>query len=79
MVQLLISLICLISVSTPTQTLPMMSTMPMGPSQQAGFLFRSVWLPLIVTFPTGQSKSTLYVSIHVKGLIVVYFNVFHLM
>lgn len=41
----------------------MMSTLPMvpGASQQAGFLFRSVWLPLIVTFPTGQSKSTLYV------------------
>lgn len=49
------------AISTPTQTLPMMSTLPMvpGASQQAGFLFRSVWLPLIVTFPTGQSKSTL--------------------
>lgn len=53
-------------VSTPTQTLPMMSTLPMvpGASQQAGFLFRSLWLPLIVTFPTGQSKSTLYVTNH---------------
>lgn len=46
--------------SMNAQQMPMGSSMPMsgGPSQQAGFLFRGVWYPLIVTFPTGQSKST---------------------
>lgn len=28
-----------------------------GISPQSGFYFRGVWLPLVVTFPTGQSKS----------------------
>lgn len=33
---------------------------PAGPgiSPQPGFLLRGVWLPLVVTFPTGQAKST---------------------
>lgn len=32
---------------------------PAGPgvSPQPGFLLRGVWLPLVATFPTGQSKS----------------------
>lgn len=30
-----------------------------GVSPQPGFLFRGVWLPLVVTFPIGQTKSTL--------------------
>lgn len=29
-----------------------------GISPQPGFLLRGVWLPVVVTFPTGQSKST---------------------
>lgn len=29
-----------------------------GVSPQPGFLFRGVWLPLVSTFPIGQSKST---------------------
>ncbi|XP_039437762.1 protein MON2 homolog [Culex pipiens pallens] len=34
--------------------------LPVGPgiSPQPGFLFRGVFLPLVVTFPSGQSKST---------------------
>lgn len=46
--------------SMNSQQLPAGNNLPMnaGPSQQAGFLFRGVWYPLIVTFPTGQSKST---------------------
>jgi Dimerisation and cyclophilin-binding domain of Mon2/Guanine nucleotide exchange factor in Golgi transport N-terminal len=30
-----------------------------GISPQPGFLFRGVWLPLVITFPTGQAKSSL--------------------
>ncbi|CAH1153236.1 unnamed protein product [Phaedon cochleariae] len=29
-----------------------------GISAQSGFLLRGVWLPIVVTFPTGQAKST---------------------
>jgi hypothetical protein len=34
--------------------------LPAGPgvSPQPGFLLRGVWLPIVVTFPTGQTKST---------------------
>lgn len=34
--------------------------LPAGPgvSPQPGFLLRGVWLPIVVTFPTGQAKST---------------------
>lgn len=32
--------------------------LPVGVSPQPGFLFRGVWLPLVATFPIGQSKST---------------------
>lgn len=33
--------------------------LPVGPgvSPQSGFLFRGVWYPLVITFPTGQTKS----------------------
>lgn len=44
------------------QQMPMGNNVPInaGPSQpvMAGFLLRGVWYPLIVTFPTGQTKST---------------------
>uniref|UniRef100_A0A182JBS9 Protein MON2 homolog n=1 Tax=Anopheles atroparvus TaxID=41427 RepID=A0A182JBS9_ANOAO len=38
----------------------LMGGMPVGPgiSPQPGFIFRGVFLPLVVTFPSGQSKST---------------------
>lgn len=43
------------------QTTPpaMIAGLPVGPgmSPQSGFYFRGVWLPLVMTFPTGQSKS----------------------
>lgn len=43
------------------QTTPpaMIAGLPVGPgmSPQSGFFFRGVWLPLVMTFPTGQSKS----------------------
>lgn len=29
-----------------------------GVSPQPGFLFRGVWLPLVITFPIGQTKAT---------------------
>lgn len=29
-----------------------------GVTPQPGFLFRGVWLPLVITFPSGQTKST---------------------
>lgn len=37
-----------------------LSGLPAGPgvSPQPGFLLRGVWLSLVVTFPTGQSKAT---------------------
>lgn len=43
------------------QTTPpaMIAGLPVGSgmSPQSGFFFRGVWLPLVMTFPTGQSKS----------------------
>lgn len=43
------------------QTTPpaMIAGLPVGPgmSPSSGFYFRGVWLPLVMTFPTGQSKS----------------------
>lgn len=37
----------------------MIAGLPVGPgmSPQSGFFFRGIWLPLVMTFPTGQSKS----------------------
>lgn len=34
--------------------------LPAGPgvSPQPGFLLSGVWLPLVITFPTGQAKAT---------------------
>lgn len=34
--------------------------MPTGPgvSPQPGFFSRGVWLPVVITFPTGSTKST---------------------
>lgn len=41
------------------QSSQMISGLQVGPgmSPQSGFFFRGVWLPLVMTFPTGQSKS----------------------
>nr|XP_018911594.1 PREDICTED: protein MON2 homolog isoform X1 [Bemisia tabaci] len=38
----------------------MLAGMPVGPgvSPQPGFFSKSVWLPIVVTFPSGQAKST---------------------
>ncbi|XP_050085365.1 protein MON2 homolog [Anopheles aquasalis] len=38
----------------------LMGGLPVGPgiSPQPGFIFRGVFLPLVVTFPSGQSKAT---------------------
>ncbi|XP_037044984.1 protein MON2 homolog isoform X3 [Bradysia coprophila] len=43
-----------------SQSQTLMGGLPVGPgvSPQPGFLFRGVWLPLVATFPIGQSKST---------------------
>lgn len=37
-----------------------LSGIPAGPgvSPQPGFLSRGVWLPVVITFPSGQTKST---------------------
>ncbi|XP_052894709.1 protein MON2 homolog isoform X2 [Anopheles moucheti] len=45
---------------TSGQQSQLMGGMPVGPgiSPQPGFIFRGVFLPLVVTFPSGQSKST---------------------
>lgn len=42
------------------QSAALIGGLPVGPgiSPQPGFLFRGVFLPLVVTFPSGQSKST---------------------
>ncbi|XP_037907326.1 protein MON2 homolog isoform X2 [Hermetia illucens] len=41
----------------PGSNLPV--NLPTGPSASPnlGFMFRGVWLPIVITFPTGQSKS----------------------
>lgn len=46
--------------ATMSQPPALIGGLPVGPgvSPQSGFLFRSVWLPLVATFPSGQSKST---------------------
>lgn len=43
-----------------TQPPALISGLPIGAgvSPQPGFLFRGVWLPLVATFPIGQTKST---------------------
>lgn len=50
------------SSAAPVQGQPpaFLAGMPAGPgvSPQPGFFSRGVWLPLVVTFPNGQSKST---------------------
>ncbi|XP_055644206.1 protein MON2 homolog [Toxorhynchites rutilus septentrionalis] len=45
---------------TQGQASALIGGLPVGPgiSPQPGFLFRGVFLPLVVTFPSGQSKST---------------------
>lgn len=52
----------LFDVDNATQSQPpaIIGGLPVGPgvSPQPGFLFRGVWLPLVATFPIGQSKST---------------------
>lgn len=44
--------------ASQSQSPTMMGGLPVGVSPQPGFLFRGVFLPLVVTFPIGQSKST---------------------
>lgn len=49
--------------STPAvqSTAPaLLAGMPIGPgvSPQPGFYSRGIWLPVVVTFPSGQAKST---------------------
>ena len=38
----------------------LLAGMPIGPgvSPQPGFYSRGIWLPVVVTFPSGQAKST---------------------
>lgn len=46
--------------ATQSQPPAIIAGLPVGPgvSPQPGFLFRGIWLPLVATFPIGQSKST---------------------
>lgn len=39
---------------------PLFTGMPIGPgvSPQPGFYSRGIWLPVVVTFTSGQAKST---------------------
>ncbi|XP_055595542.1 protein MON2 homolog [Uranotaenia lowii] len=45
---------------TPGQPAALIGGLPVGPgiSPQPGFVFRGMFLPLVVTFPSGQSKAT---------------------
>lgn len=47
-------------IAIPSQTPALISGLPIGAgvSPQPGFSFRGVWLPLVITFPAGQTKST---------------------
>lgn len=47
-------------IAIPSQTPALISGLPIGAgvSPQPGFSIRGVWLPLVITFPAGQTKST---------------------